>query len=255
MVCVPKVGHSCELGTRVTCCWVEEEEVGASQQGVEQRLSHAVDQPSPRDVGCPIMYDLLPGIEIESIARCQGRSKTPVTLLQQDLKQHLGTTACWVWAVGEKGIKEKRWNWIARAGIGGSLGELPGCWLHLLARRLSYQQHDTHRPCGSGPNETVGGVRMLGTFDESTRSRIATLDARSPAKATNSAPLGSKLCNVFGRRTLMLFVTALFTLGSGVCGCATNGNMLIAGRAIQGAGSGGHHGDALCPGQRLYLSS
>lgn len=34
-------------------------------------------------------------------------------------------------------------------------------------------------------------------------------------------------------------IVALFTLGSGVCGGATNGGMLIAGRAIQGMGSGG----------------
>lgn len=37
----------------------------------------------------------------------------------------------------------------------------------------------------------------------------------------------------------MLFVTALFTLGSGICGGASSGSMLIAGRAVQGAGSGG----------------
>ena len=34
-------------------------------------------------------------------------------------------------------------------------------------------------------------------------------------------------------------IVALFTLGSGICGGATNGAMLIAGRAIQGMGSGG----------------
>jgi MFS family permease len=37
----------------------------------------------------------------------------------------------------------------------------------------------------------------------------------------------------------MLFATALFTFGSGICGGASSGGMLIAGRAIQGAGSGG----------------
>lgn len=34
-------------------------------------------------------------------------------------------------------------------------------------------------------------------------------------------------------------IVALFTLGSGICGGASNGAMLIAGRAIQGMGSGG----------------
>ena len=32
---------------------------------------------------------------------------------------------------------------------------------------------------------------------------------------------------------------SFFTLGSGICGGATNGAMLIAGRAVQGVGSGG----------------
>lgn len=37
----------------------------------------------------------------------------------------------------------------------------------------------------------------------------------------------------------MLGATAIFTLGSGICGGATSSGMLIAGRGIQGAGSGG----------------
>lgn len=52
-------------------------------------------------------------------------------------------------------------------------------------------------------------------------------------------PLFGQVCNIFGRRWLMLTATALFTLGSGICGGATSGAMLIAGRAVQGAGSGG----------------
>ncbi|KAK7750408.1 hypothetical protein SLS62_007707 [Diatrype stigma] len=52
-------------------------------------------------------------------------------------------------------------------------------------------------------------------------------------------PLYGQLCNIFGRRWLMLFAIALFTLGSGICGGATSSAMLIAGRGIQGAGSGG----------------
>lgn len=34
-------------------------------------------------------------------------------------------------------------------------------------------------------------------------------------------------------------IVALFTLGSGICGGASSGAMLIAGRAVQGMGSGG----------------
>jgi MFS family permease len=37
----------------------------------------------------------------------------------------------------------------------------------------------------------------------------------------------------------MLASVAIFTLGSGLCGGATSGPMLIAARAIQGLGSGG----------------
>lgn len=42
MTCVLKVGHSCKLETRVPCRWMEEKEVGASQQGIEHRLPHAI---------------------------------------------------------------------------------------------------------------------------------------------------------------------------------------------------------------------
>ncbi|CAH0003357.1 unnamed protein product [Clonostachys byssicola] len=52
-------------------------------------------------------------------------------------------------------------------------------------------------------------------------------------------PLFGQICDVFGRRWPMLFATSLFILGSGICGGATNGSMMIAGRAIQGSGSGG----------------
>ena len=47
------------------------------------------------------------------------------------------------------------------------------------------------------------------------------------------------MADIFGRRWLTLFIVAMFTLGSGICGGATNGAMLIAGRGIQGVGSGG----------------
>lgn len=36
-----------------------------------------------------------------------------------------------------------------------------------------------------------------------------------------------------------MIIVAFFTLGSGIAGGATSGNMLIAGRAVQGVGAGG----------------
>lgn len=48
-----------------------------------------------------------------------------------------------------------------------------------------------------------------------------------------------QLANIFGRRWLTVAIVTLFTLGSGICGGATNGAKLIAGRAVQGMGSGG----------------
>ncbi|KAJ5904317.1 Major facilitator superfamily domain general substrate transporter [Penicillium tannophilum] len=52
-------------------------------------------------------------------------------------------------------------------------------------------------------------------------------------------PLFGQLANVFGRRWLTIFIVIVFTLGSGICGGATDANMLIIGRAVQGIGSGG----------------
>ncbi|KAK7959694.1 uncharacterized protein PG986_004548 [Apiospora aurea] len=52
-------------------------------------------------------------------------------------------------------------------------------------------------------------------------------------------PLTGQLAGLFGRRHVALFVVALYTLGSGLCGGANGPAMLIAGRAVQGAGSGG----------------
>lgn len=52
-------------------------------------------------------------------------------------------------------------------------------------------------------------------------------------------PLFGQLANIFGRRKVTLVIVALFTLGSGICGGAHNGTMLIAGRAVQGMGAGG----------------
>lgn len=52
-------------------------------------------------------------------------------------------------------------------------------------------------------------------------------------------PLLGQLANLCGRRWTTMSVVALFMLGSGVCGGARDGATLIAGRTIQGLGSGG----------------
>ena len=52
-------------------------------------------------------------------------------------------------------------------------------------------------------------------------------------------PLLGQLADIFGRRWTTLTVIALFMIGSGICGSANNNVTLIAGRAVQGAGSGG----------------
>ncbi|KAI1807901.1 major facilitator superfamily domain-containing protein [Daldinia bambusicola] len=57
--------------------------------------------------------------------------------------------------------------------------------------------------------------------------------------STATQPLFGQFCNAFGRRYVMLTVVGLFMLGSGICGGASTGGMLIAGRAVQGVGSGG----------------
>ncbi|KAI1276488.1 MFS general substrate transporter [Xylaria sp. FL0933] len=51
-------------------------------------------------------------------------------------------------------------------------------------------------------------------------------------------PLFGQAANVFGRRSTTLLATFLFGAGSAVCGSASSLGALIAGRAIQGAGSG-----------------
>ena len=51
-------------------------------------------------------------------------------------------------------------------------------------------------------------------------------------------PLFGQAANVFGRRSMTLLATFLFAVGSAVCGSAPSLGALIAGRAIQGAGSG-----------------
>ncbi|CAH0044822.1 unnamed protein product [Clonostachys solani] len=56
---------------------------------------------------------------------------------------------------------------------------------------------------------------------------------------TSLQPLFGQLGDVFGRKWPMVIATALFILGSGICGGATNMSMMIAGRIIQGVGASG----------------
>ncbi|KAM0484974.1 hypothetical protein ACHAP7_002995 [Fusarium lateritium] len=52
-------------------------------------------------------------------------------------------------------------------------------------------------------------------------------------------PVFGQLCNLWGRKRVMMLIFAIYTLGSGIAGGANGGAMLITGRAIQGVGSGG----------------
>ncbi|KAK4955472.1 hypothetical protein LTR66_013425, partial [Elasticomyces elasticus] len=56
---------------------------------------------------------------------------------------------------------------------------------------------------------------------------------------TSLMPMYGQLANVFGRRWPLIVSAALFMIGSGVCGGATNMAAMIAGRAIQGIGGAG----------------
>jgi MFS family permease len=51
-------------------------------------------------------------------------------------------------------------------------------------------------------------------------------------------PLFGQAANVFGRRSMTILATLLFAIGSAVCGAGPNLGTVIAGRAIQGIGSG-----------------
>ncbi|MCJ1397721.1 hypothetical protein MMC11_000917 [Xylographa trunciseda] len=52
-------------------------------------------------------------------------------------------------------------------------------------------------------------------------------------------PLFGQVANIFGRRWLAISIVAFYVFGSGICGVTNSGGILIAGRAIQGIGSGG----------------
>jgi len=56
--------------------------------------------------------------------------------------------------------------------------------------------------------------------------------------STAIQPLFGQLSNIFGRRSITLIAVGLFIIGSGLSGGAINVGMLIAGRCIQGMGSG-----------------
>jgi len=49
-------------------------------------------------------------------------------------------------------------------------------------------------------------------------------------------PIYSKFGDMFGRKNMFLVGTAIFTLGSGLCGGSSSMNMLIASRVVQGIG-------------------
>jgi MFS family permease len=55
-------------------------------------------------------------------------------------------------------------------------------------------------------------------------------------------PLYGKLGDTISRRTLFVFATVIFMLGSGLCGGSTSMNMLIWSRVVQGIGGGGIYG-------------
>ncbi|KAJ8482007.1 hypothetical protein ONZ51_g5635 [Trametes cubensis] len=57
--------------------------------------------------------------------------------------------------------------------------------------------------------------------------------------STAFLPMSGGLAQIFGRRPALLSCVALFALGSGLCGGASNMPMMIAGRTVQGLGGGG----------------
>ncbi|KAF2472431.1 MFS general substrate transporter [Lindgomyces ingoldianus] len=52
-------------------------------------------------------------------------------------------------------------------------------------------------------------------------------------------PLYGQLADIWGRKYPMMLAILVFSIGSAVCGWATNGAMMISGRIIQGLGTGG----------------
>lgn len=54
-----------------------------------------------------------------------------------------------------------------------------------------------------------------------------------------STPTWGKLSDIWGRKLIILVATAVFFIGSLICGISTSILMLVSGRAVQGAGGGG----------------
>jgi MFS family permease len=52
-------------------------------------------------------------------------------------------------------------------------------------------------------------------------------------------PLWGKVSDIFGRKPALLFANFVFFVGSLICAVSVSMGMLIAGRALQGAGGGG----------------
>lgn len=57
--------------------------------------------------------------------------------------------------------------------------------------------------------------------------------------AAASTPNWGKFSDIWGRKVVLQLAAAVFFLGSALCGAAVSLVMLIAGRAVQGAGAGG----------------
>ncbi len=57
--------------------------------------------------------------------------------------------------------------------------------------------------------------------------------------STIATPILGKLGDLFGRRKMILIVISIFTIGSLLCGLATNMTQLILARGVQGLGGGG----------------
>lgn len=52
-------------------------------------------------------------------------------------------------------------------------------------------------------------------------------------------PLWGKISDIWGRKLILLAANVIFLVGSLICALANNLPMILAGRAIQGAGGGG----------------
>lgn len=60
-----------------------------------------------------------------------------------------------------------------------------------------------------------------------------------PLASTVPQPLYAQISNILGRRKPLLVAVSLFAMGSAIAGGATNPAMIIAGRVVQGLGTGG----------------